>query len=380
MRAMSAVSTPRQIAGEWLADGHRVVAATLVERIGSAPLDPGAEMLIDDRGRVEGTVTGGCVESALVSEAREILRGGEPRLVTYGITDDQAAGVGLMCGGNVSVFVHEVAPRDRPALLAVSEAVSAGRPAALATVLDGVRAGTKMAILGHATVGNLGVTPLLDATVEREARGFLDEGVSRARRYGAAGEVMGAELPVYIQAFASAPEMLIYGAIDFSVAIAKLARELGYRVTICDARAPFAEGKRFAQVADVVVEWPDEHLAGRELGPRDVVLVFTHDPKFDQPALMAALRSEAGYVGALGSRRTQAGRIERLHEARLQSSEIARLHAPCGLDLGARTPEETAISILAEVVAARTGRGGKSLTRTTGPIHQDPDRGPPDRA
>jgi xanthine dehydrogenase accessory factor len=373
MSATSNISSPRQVACEWLADGHRVIAATLIERIGSAPLDPGAEMLIDDRGRVEGTVTGGCVESALVAEAEAVLRGDEPRVVSYGVSDEEAAGVGLMCGGTVTVFVHEVAAGDRPALLAVGDAVAAGRPAALATVLSGPRAGAKMAILEDSTVGGLGVAELLDSAVEREAHGFIEEGVSRTRRYGAGGEVMGAELPVYIQAFASSPQMLIYGAIDFSVAVARLARELGYRVTICDARAAFAAGKRFAAVADVVVEWPDRDLAERELGRRDVVLVFTHDPKFDEPALTAGLRSGAGYVGALGSRRTQRERIRRLREAGLDERELARLHAPCGLDLGARTPEETAVSILAEVVATRTGRAGVSLRHTVGPIHAGPD-------
>jgi xanthine dehydrogenase accessory factor len=369
MMAATAPTTAREIAAEWLADGRRVVAATLVERIGSAPLDPGAEMAIDEGGAVEGTVTGGCVESALVEEAQAVLARRGPRLVSYGISDQQAAGVGLMCGGTVSVFVHELAPEAEPALRALNAALRDGRPAALATALEGPSAGAKLAVLGEAAVGTLGSAELLDAAVAREARGFTAEGVSRIRRYGAGGEVMGSELAVYVQAFATRPEMVIYGAIDYSIAVARLARELGYRVTICDARPPFARGRRFAEVADVVVEWPDRDLAGRELGPRDVVLAFTHDPKFDQPALTGALRSGAGYVGALGSRRTQEERRRRLMEAGVSESELAALHAPCGLDLGARTPEETAVSILAEVVATRTGRGADSLRETTGPIH-----------
>ena len=361
-------TAPRQVAAEWLEDGCRVVAATLIERIGSAPLDPGAEMVFDDAGRVEGTVTGGCVESALAGEAARVLGGGGPRLVSYGVADDEAAGVGLMCGGTVSVFVHELAAEAAPALRAVSAACAGERPAAMATLLAGPDAGAKLAVLEGETVGSLG-SDLLDHNVAREARGFMDEGVSRTRTYGAGGEVMGAELPVCIQAFQSPPELLIYGAIDYSVALARLASELGYRVTICDARAPFAEGRRFAAVAEVVVDWPDRDLARRDLGPRDAVLVFTHDPKFDEPALLGALRSEAGYVGALGSRRTQSERLGRLRAAGLPEERIDRLHAPCGLDLGARTPEETALSILAEVVAARTGRSGEGLRRTSGPIH-----------
>lgn len=366
----TAVAMAAEVACDWLAAGRRVVGATLVERIGSAPFDPGAEMMIDDRGRIEGTVTGGCVESALVAEAQTVLAGGGPKLVRYGVTDEQAFEVGLMCGGTVSVFVHEIRPSERPALAAVVTARAAGEPAALATLLSGAGAGAKLAVIGAGAVGDLGLE-LLDHNVERESRGFLAEGVSRLRSYGAGGEVMGDELDVLIQAFQARPEMVIYGAIDYSAALARVAAELGYRVTICDARPAFAAGKRYGDVADVVVDWPDRDLARRELGPRDAVLVFTHDPKFDEPALVAALRSGAGYVGALGSRRTQAERTERLRAAGIGSEELGRLHAPCGLDLGARTPEETAVSILAEVVAARTGRGGEPLTATSGPIHVD---------
>jgi xanthine dehydrogenase accessory factor len=369
---MKTATTAAEVACDWLAADCRVVAATLVERIGSAPLDPGAEMMVDDRGRVEGTVTGGCVESALVAEAAAVLAGSGPKLVRYGVSDEQAFEVGLMCGGEVSVFVHEIGPAARAALEATAAARAAGEPAALATLLGGAGAGAKLAILADGTAGGLGIG-LLDHNVERESRGFLADGVSRIRSYGAGGEVMGDELDVCIQAFQSRPEMVIYGAIDYSVALARLAAELGYRVTICDARPAFAAGRRFEEVAEIVVDWPDRDLAQRRLGPRDVVLVFTHDPKFDQPALLAALRSEAGYVGALGSRRTQTERIERLRAAGLGDEDLGRLHAPCGLDLGARTPEETAVSILAEVVASRTGRGGDRLSETSGPIHVDED-------
>lgn len=182
---------------------------------------------------------------------------------------------------------------------------------------------------------------------------------------------MGSELAVYIQAFSTQPRMVIFGAIDFSAEMAKVASEIGYRVTICDARAPFVDSPRFSRAAEVVVDWPDRYLEGQALGPRDVVLVFTHDPKFDEPALIAALATDAGYVGALGSRQTQARRFERLREAGLDSKSIARIHAPCGLDVGARTPPETVVSILAEVIAVRTGRGGEPLQETSGAIHPE---------
>ncbi|HSJ17886.1 MAG TPA: XdhC/CoxI family protein [Solirubrobacterales bacterium] len=365
------MSNSERIAAERLREGRRVVSATLVERIGSAPLDPGAQMLIDDRGGIEGSVTGGCVEAALVEEAQRILAGGEPRIVTYGVSDDEAAEVGLMCGGTVRVFVHELGAEVAEAIDAVAGAREVHRPIARATLLDSERAGATIAITEEEVVGSFGITELLDRSVARDARGQLDEGVSRIRRYGAGGEVMGSDVGVYIQAFSTAPRMVIFGAIDYSAEMAKLARDVGYEVTICDAREPFVASPRFSSNAEVVVDWPDRYMEGRELGPRDVVLVFTHDSKFDEPALLAALDSGAGYVGALGSRRTQEKRVERLRDAGLDDDEIARIHAPCGLDLGARTPSETAVSVLAEVIAVRADRSGESLRQTSGPIHAE---------
>jgi xanthine dehydrogenase accessory factor len=366
---VSSLPTSESIAAAWLRDGRRVVGATLVEAIGSAPLDPGAQMLVDDRTNIEGSVTGGCVEGALVEEAQRILGGESARIVTYGVSDDEAAGVGLMCGGTVRVFVHEHRGDALEALDAVARARAADEPVAVATLLDGDQAGAKMAILGDRVVGGLGVTELLDRSVQRDARGQLDEGISRLRRYGAGGEVMGADLAVYIQAFSTQPRMVIFGAIDFSAEMAKVASQIGYRVTICDARGPFVKSPRFSRAAEVVVDWPDRYLEGEDLSDRDVVLVFTHDAKFDEPALIGALATDAGYIGALGSRKTQARRVERLHDAGLDEEAVARIHAPCGLDIGARTPPETVISILAEVIAVRTGRAGESLRDTSGPIH-----------
>jgi xanthine dehydrogenase accessory factor len=357
------------VALEWLDQGHRVIAASLIETVGSAPLDPGAEMLVDDSGRIEGSVTGGCVEGALVEVAHEVLAGGPPRVVQYGISDSEAADVGLMCGGTVRLFVHELTNRTREPLDAVNRAVKTGVPVALATLLDGEAAGAKLAVTEDQAIGDLGGIELLESSVKRDGLGCLEQGMTAVRRYSASGEVMGSDLRVYIQGFASHPEMVIFGAIDFSVAVAKAARDLGYRVTICDARAPFIESSRFAQVAEVAVDWPDRYLAGRELGPRDAVLVFTHDPKFDEPALRSALNSGAGYIGALGSRRTHRERVERLREHGVDEAQIERISAPCGLDIGARTPAETAISILAEVIAKRSHRAGEPLSETGGSIH-----------
>jgi xanthine dehydrogenase accessory factor len=364
--------TAEETAADWLRDGHRIVVATLVERFGSAPLDPGAQMLVDDSGRIEGSVTGGCVEAALVREAQTVLAGGPPRLLTYGVSDEQAAGVGLMCGGTVRVFVHEARPDARRSLEEAAVAIGEGIPVAVATLLDGEAAGSKLVVFADRVAGGLGTGARLDRAVTREARGFLDDGVSTVRRYGSGGEVMGSELSVYIQAFSSRPEMVIFGAIDFAAEVAKIAAELGYLVTICDAREPFLASPRFAAAAEVVVEWPEDFLARHPPGPRDVVLIFTHDPKFDEPALVAALAGEAGYIGALGSRRTHQKRLARLRELGVAEADLARIHSPCGLDIGARTPAETAISIVAEMVAFRSGRSGASLKSTTGPIHAEP--------
>jgi len=369
---VNSVSSSEKTAADWLRAGRRVVAATLVERIGSAPLDPGAQMLIGDTGSIEGSVTGGCVEAALVEEAQKVFAGDEAKVVTYGISDEEAAGVGLMCGGTVRIFVHELTADALPALDATATARDADEPVARATLLDGADAGATATILAGSAVGSLGVAEKLDRAVARDARGQLDEGVSRIRRYGAGGEVMGSDLAVYIQAFATPPRMVIFGAIDFSAEMANVASDVGYKVTIVDAREQFASSPRFSRNAEVVVDWPDRYLEGVELGPRDAALVFTHDPKFDEPALVGALGTDAGYVGALGSRRTNEARVERLRAAGIGDDQVARMHAPCGLDLGARTPSETAVSILAEVIAVRTGRSGESLRETSGPIHVEP--------
>jgi xanthine dehydrogenase accessory factor len=357
------------VALEWLDDGRRVVAATLVETVGSAPLDPGAEMLVDDTGRIEGSVTGGCIEGALVEEAQGVLAGAPPRVATYGISDQQAADVGLMCGGTVRVFVHQLGESQRTALAAIRDAIDAERPVALTTLLEGPGAGAQMVVTEEGRFGSLGVADLLDHNVEREARGFLDEGRSAVCRYSRRGEVMGADIGVAIHAFALPPSMIIFGAIDFSAALARLAVEVGYRVTIVDAREAFLQSPRFREHAEVVVDWPDRYLGGRELGPTDAVLVFTHDPKFDEPALVAALNSGAGYIGTLGSRRTHADRDERLRARGVTEEELARINSPCGLDLGARTPAETAIAVLGEILALRAGRTGGRLADSSGPIH-----------
>ena len=251
------------------------------------------------------------------------------------------------------------------------DALRAQEPVALATVVEGPHLGAKLLVQPGATAtGSLGNDDL-DRVVARDALGELEAGLTSTRHYGAHGEAREREVSVFIESFVLAPRMIIFGAVDFTAALAKVAKVLGYRVIVCDARAVFATVQRFPMADEVVNDWPDRYLAkvGDDLGPRDAVCVLTHDHKFDVPAIAAAARTGVGYLGAMGSRRTHAGRVERLREAGVADDDIARVMSPIGLDLGARTPEETAVSICAEIIALRTGRVAQSLRDAAGPIH-----------
>jgi xanthine dehydrogenase accessory factor len=245
------------------------------------------------------------------------------------------------------------------------------RPVALATVVTGPHIGAKLLVeTGEDPVGTLG-DPGLDRVVARDAAGELEAGLTSTRHYGPHGEARERDVSVFIESFVRPPRMLIFGAVDFTAALARSAKLLGYRVTVCDARPVFATPARFPMADSVVNDWPDRHLAavGSDLGPRDAICVLTHDAKFDVPALVSACSTGVGYIGAMGSRRTHKKRIVRLREAGLGDADIDRILSPIGLDLGARTPEETAVSICAEIIARRTGRAAPSLRDGTGPIH-----------
>jgi xanthine dehydrogenase accessory factor len=388
---MTVIGDQAAVIGGWLREGRQVARAVLVDIDGSAPLSPGASMYVAGDGAIEGSITGGCVESAVVMEAEEVLAGKPPRLVTYGISDELAGTAGLTCGGIVHIFVHALDDDGAAALEAALDEVAAGRPSAVATLLDGDAAGALMAVIpggdgdareadGHSdhqlhahpaegrVIGSLGGPGLLTDGVARDAGGLLEQGLTALRGYGADGSTLGAGVRVHITSFASRPQMLIFGAIDFSAALTPLALELGYRVTISDPRERFVKAPRFARADEVHVGWPDDAFAGRRLGPRDAVIVFSHDRRLDVPALKGALATRAGYIGALGSRRTTAERNERLREAGVSEEEIARVYAPCGLDIGGGTPGETAVSILAEIVSSRSQRRPASLRETHGAI------------
>ena len=254
----------------------------------------------------------------------------------------------------------------------LARAIRDERPVALASVIAGPRTGGKLLVgPDEPATGTLG-DPDLDRVVGRDALGELAAGTTVVRHYGTHGEAREAAVAVFIESFAPPPRMLVFGAVDFTAALVKVAKVLGYRVTVCDAREVFATRARFPEADEVVVDWPDRLLGqvGPTLTPRDVVCVLTHDAKFDVPALVAALATDAGYIGAMGSRRTHADRVERLVEAGVDRAGLDRIRAPIGLDLGARTPEETAVSICAEIIADRTGRSdARPLRATVGPIH-----------
>ncbi|AWW36227.1 MULTISPECIES: XdhC family protein [Streptomyces] len=343
--------------------------ATVVAVSRSTPRDPGAAMAVGPDDEVVGSVSGGCVEGAVFELAREVVATGEARLETFGYSDDDAFAVGLTCGGEITLLVRPVTPERDPSFGEVAESVAAGRPVTVATVIDGpAPRGAALAVWPDRVSGTLG-TPGLDVAVTADARGELALGATGVRHYGAHGERREDDVAVFLHSFAPPPRMLVFGAIDYAAAVARIGDFLGYRVTVCDARPVFATAKRFPPGVEVVVDWPHRYLRGTDTDERTVVCVLTHDPKFDVPLLEVALRRPAAYIGAMGSRRTHDERAKRLAEAGVGDAETARLRSPVGLDLGARTPEEVAVSVAAEIVALRWGGSGAPLTATAGAIH-----------
>jgi len=357
---------------KWWDSGETFGLATVVNTFRSAPRDPGAALAVSDGGEVVGSVSGGCVEGAVYELAREVCESGQPVLQTYGISDDTAFDVGLTCGGIIELFVEPVSRERFPGLGDVAAAIRDEVPVAVATVVAGPGVlGARRIIRADAATGTLGAGDRLDEAVDDDVRGMLAQGLTGVRHYGEHGERRLDDLSVFVQSFAPPPRMLVFGAIDFAAAVARAGKFLGYRVTVCDARPIFATHARFPDSDEVVVDWPHRYLAQTQIDPRTVICVLTHDPKFDVPLLEVALRTPAGYIGAMGSRRTHEDRLARLRDVGLTEDELARLRSPIGLDLGARTPEETAVSVAAELIQLRWGGSGQALTDTTGRIHHN---------
>ena len=308
----------------WAQAGTQVATATVVATERSAPREPGAVLAVDAEGTVVGSVTGGCVEPAVYGEAREVLAGEGPRLKTYGIADEEAFEVGLPCGGTVHIFVDAL----DPGLVApLAEAVREERPIALETRISGEGIGAKR-------------------LVGPEDEGPAAELLARAET----GIVETPEGQLFVSSFAPRPSMYVFGAVDHAAALASIGRFLGFRVTVCDARARFVTRERFPDVDELVVEWPDRFLKEAPVDERTAICILTHDHKFDIPALKVALETPAGYIGAMGSRRTNADRAERLRAEGVTDEEMARIHAPIGLRIGSRSPQEVAVAIAAEIV------------------------------
>ncbi|MGA7204534.1 MAG: XdhC/CoxI family protein [Specibacter sp.] len=361
-----------------VAAGQTVGLGTVVRTFRSAPRPAGASMMVDADGRAVGSVSGGCVEGALYELATEVVASGTPVLQRYGISDNDAFEVGLTCGGILDVFVEPVSARTFPQLPEVLADVGAGRPVAVVTVIehpDPAWLGRHLVVRPDGFTGSLG-SDRADHAVGDDVQGLLAAGRNDTLMYGPDGERRGDGMRVFAVSFAPQPRMLVFGAIDFAAAVARQGTFLGYRVTVCDARAVFATKARFPVADEVVVEWPHRYLAAQiEAGTvdaRTVICVLTHDPKFDVPLLEVALRHDIAYVGAMGSRRTHLDRLDRLREAGVTDVELGRLSSPIGLDLGSRTPEETAVSIAAEIISLRWGGRGGRLSGMEARIHHEP--------
>ncbi|WP_328718636.1 XdhC family protein [Streptomyces sp. NBC_00247] len=362
----------------WTVQGRDFAVATVVRVTGSAPRQPGAALAVDRAGEAVGSVSGGCVEGAVYELCRQALDDGITVRERFGYSDDDAFAVGLTCGGTIEVLVTPVRAGD--AVLPVVASALAASAAGLSTALARVVAGPPE-FLGRAVAvptsdlaegqgdGQSESTDAFERAVVEEARAMLACGRTGPVTVGTDGSRCGPPVVLFVESSVPPPRMIVFGAVDFASALTRAATFLGYRVTVCDARPVFATAARFPEADEIVVDWPHRYLATAEVDARTVLCVLTHDPKFDVPLLKAALRLPVGYVGAMGSRRTHRDREAALREEGLTEGELGMLHSPIGLDLGARTPEETALSIMAEIVAERHGGSGARLTGAHTPIH-----------
>ncbi len=364
----------------WHSAGRSFAVATVVSVSGSAPRDPGAALAVDTDGEAVGSVSGGCVEGAVYEQCQEVLETGVPLLHRFGFSDDDAFAVGLTCGGIIDVFVQRVVPGASDGLDAALAYLRSGSPVALVRVVSGPGAGAALAVTGDTHHGSLDRRPALEHAAVLQARAMLDNGRTGQFTLTRDGRLCdpsaGSDLVTFfVESHVPAPRMIVFGAIDFAGAVARIGGFLGYHVTVCDARPVFATTRRFPTADEVVVDWPHRYLdaetaAGRVDG-RTALCVLTHDAKFDIPLLERALRMPLGFVGAMGSRRTHHERLDRLREVGLTEVELSRLRSPIGLDLGARTPEETAVAVAAEITAHRRGGTCLPLSAHAGPIHHD---------
>lgn len=367
----------------WCRDGRPFALATVVDVHGSAPLPIGTAIAVDVDGNAVGSISGGCVEGAVYDMCRQVLgEGGAPHRAWFGYSDDDAFAVGLTCGGELDVLVQAVDPEAQPHIAAALEEVVQGLPVAVVQVVDGPVGllGATLSVLGNGRVisGMLGDGSMDTALVD-EVLSLLRAGRTARVAIGGSGQGCTGPLSVLVHVHASRPRMLVFGAVDFAAALSQAGAFVGYRVTVCDARPVFATEARFPYADKVVVDWPHRYLERTEVDARTAVCVLTHDAKFDVPLLRLALDLPVGYVGAMGSRRTHDERLRLLRAEGVCEEQLARLRSPIGLDLGVRAPEETAVSITAEIIAQINGGSGLPLSLSTGPIHRTVARRQPSR-
>ncbi|HEX8996291.1 MAG TPA: XdhC/CoxI family protein [Ktedonobacterales bacterium] len=347
----------------WLSEGKRVAQATVVSLVGSAPRNPGATLVVSDAGDISGSVSNGCVEPDVVEQAQRVMRSGKPRLLTYGVSEEQnLERIGLSCGGEIRVFVERV--ERTPELDALEAAERAGRPAVRALVIaapesaesaDTLTGKTLTVVDGGSVEGALTEAPSLGAAVGARARALLGASGPVSERVALDAET-DAEAEVFYQTLTPPRTLVIVGAGHISIPLTTLAKTLGYHVTVVDPREAFNTRERIPNADALLLDWPDEALEQLPINAATAVTVLTHDGKFDVPALKVALRRGAGYVGMVGSKGTRATRNEALRAEGVSDDLIARIHGPIGLDIGARTPEEIALAILAQIVASARGK------------------------
>ncbi len=347
----------------WRARGDGVALATVVKTGGSTPRPIGAKMIVNSRGEFAGSVSGGCVEGAVIEEALRVIKSGKPKLLAYGIADETAWDVGLSCGGMIEVFVAPL-PFPPPSRTRESEGydelkrnIADEGLCAVATITTGIHAGAKIIVYPDGRVSGDLIDASLQTQVVRDALRAMQTEQPENRAYN--------ETEVFIDVFAPKPKLIIFGGVHTAIPLTHLAQALGFHLTIVDGRERFANRERFPLADEIIVAWPQEALAQMRIDSSTYVAILTHDPKFDIPALKALSTTQARYIGAMGSRETRAQHFAELRAAGVSEEFLARVHGPIGLDLGARSPEEMALAIIAEIVAARYGRSGRSLSNAS---------------
>ncbi|MGY2876472.1 xanthine dehydrogenase accessory factor [Marmoricola sp. URHA0025 HA25] len=353
----------------WRSRGEPFALATVIRTWSSAPRPAGTTMAVSASGEVLGSISGGCVEGETYGLAQQVIVSGWAEVRRFGVTDDDAFAAGLTCGGTIEVFVEPVGDEQYPMLDRILDAIKGHRPIVLATVTSGTHVGHHFSLDEDGFNGPVAALGSQNDLLPRMAAMLSTSGTDVAEVEQATGAPTPAS--VFVQSFAPPPRMIVFGAIDFAAAVASIGRFLGYHVTVCDARAVFTTPARFPDVDRLVVDWPHRFLATEKVDESTVLCVLTHDEKFDIPLLKVALQTRAGYIGVMGSRRTHARRVEALRDVQVPEWQLARLSSPIGLDLGARTPEETAVSIAAEIIATTRGGSGVSLRDCRGAIHRD---------